>query len=45
MTKRLHARMQEISVMRHKVANLEDYGRSLKDWFKEDAEDADFEEI
>ena len=37
--------MQEISVMRHKVANLEDYGRSLKDWFKEDAEDADFEEI
>lgn len=45
MTKRLHARMQEISVMRHKVANLEDYGRTLKDWFKEDAEDADFEEI
>lgn len=45
MTKRLHARMQEISVMRHKVAILEDYGRSLKDWFKEDAEDADFEEI
>lgn len=45
MTKRLHARMQENSVMRHKIANLEDYGKSLRKWFKEDAEDADFEEI
>ena len=41
----LKERTEEIQVLRDKLASLSDYKNRLKDWYGDDIEDAEFEEV